>query len=334
MQRQQQERLLQKFMEEMVKMQRDQQKDLQEQLGKMRLQQAECNATPGAQTQDDISVVVAEVRNLKKDFKDQRDSFDRVDEFSQQCYKQGTDDQPQIKQGMKKKNGSGRSTGSVGTGTTVQDTVLICKAATRLDHQKRGDLLRPPDDEEGQMPMQSSFLPTPQTWSEVVRKKRKTPMSGIGTQPIASTAKDRRRDAAWVVKKQMPKTEAVIIDNLAKGETSATIMGLVTFLDVEAVDAEVKGATLTKTGSILIEVASKQGVERLAAGIRGVVGNKAAVRRPQHVTPVLLLDLLNWIREADVPNVLANIDPCLKDTAVKISYGSHGARLTSKFRCQ
>ncbi|CAI6347914.1 unnamed protein product [Macrosiphum euphorbiae] len=164
------------------------------------------------------------------------------------------------------------------------------------------------------------------TWSQVVGRTRKesnrNPRQAQQQQqreePRAKT-KNKRKEAARLVKSRTPKTEAIMIDQLAEGETYASVMKRVTAIDLNPLGVTVRGAKRSKAGGIIIEVDGKDDADRLAEGIREAVGAAAAVRRPTRSTPILILDVPNWIEEAEVISQLVNFDSSFGDCQIRIS---------------
>ena len=85
-------------------------------------------------------------------------------------------------------------------------------------------------------------------------------------------------------------------------------MRKVTAIDLNTLGVTVKGAKRSKAGGIIILVGEKDDADRLAEGIREVVGAAAAVRRPTRSTPILILDVPTWMVEAEVVSHLVNFD--------------------------
>ncbi|CAI6346792.1 unnamed protein product [Macrosiphum euphorbiae] len=110
-----------------------------------------------------------------------------------------------------------------------------------------------------------------------------------------------------------------MIDQLAEGETYASVMKKVTAIDLNPLGVTVRGAKRSKAGGIIIEVDGKDDADRLAEGIREAVGAAAAVRRPTRSTPILILDVPNWIEEAEVISQLVNFDSSFGDCQIRIS---------------
>jgi len=167
-------------------------------------------------------------------------------------------------------------------------------------------------------------------WSEVVRKKKKPKAKVQSTAEVGANApqarsKNNRGDAIRLVKRRTPKTEAIMIDQLAEGETYASVMKSVTSIDLNPLGVTVRGAKRSKAGGIIIEVDGKEDADRLADGIREAVGAAAAVRRPTRSTPILIRDLPNWIEEAEVVSHLVFFDSCFGDCQIRIS-DNQGAR--------
>lgn len=110
------------------------------------------------------------------------------------------------------------------------------------------------------------------------------------------------------MKSRIPKTEAIIIDRLAEGETYASVMKRVTAIDLNPLGVTVKGAKRSKAGGIIIEVDEKDDADRLAEGISEAVRTSAAVRRSTRSTPIFIPDVPNWMEEAEVVSHLVNFD--------------------------
>lgn len=61
----------------------------------------------------------------------------------------------------------------------------------------------------------------------------------------------------------------------------------------------------TRAGGILLEVEGEEKAGILERRIREVVGEEARIRRPERKTPVLLLNIPEWVEAEDVANSLA-----------------------------
>lgn len=147
----------------------------------------------------------------------------------------------------------------------------------------------------------------------------------MGANAPQARSKNNRGDAIRLVKRRTPKTEAIMIDQLAEGETYASVMKSVTSIDLNPLGVTVKGAKCSKAGGIIIEVDGKEDADRLADGIREAIGAAAAVRRPTRSTPILIRDVPNWIEEAEVVSHLVCFDSCFGDCQIRIS-DNQGAR--------
>lgn len=131
-------------------------------------------------------------------------------------------------------------------------------------------------------------------------------------------------EAARLVKSRTPKTEAIVIDQVAEGETYASVMRKVTAIDLNTLGVAVKGAKRSRAGGIIIEVGGKDDADRLAEGIREVVGAAAAVRRPTRSTPILILDVPTWMEEAEVVSHLVNFDSSFGDCHIRVADNQGG----------
>jgi len=166
-------------------------------------------------------------------------------------------------------------------------------------------------------------------WSEVARKKNPKPKVQSATEVTANAPRNkvekRSSEAARLVRNRTPKTEAIMIEKLAEGETYASVMKRVTAIDLNPLGITVKGAKRSKAGGILIEVDGKDGADRLAEGIREAVGVTATVRRPVRSTPILILDVPIWMEETEVASQLSNFDDSFRDCKIRLS-DSRGGR--------
>lgn len=165
-------------------------------------------------------------------------------------------------------------------------------------------------------------------WSEVVRRKKPKP-KGQNTAEVVENApraraKNKKNEAVRLVKSRTPKTEAIMIDQLAEGETYTSVMKRVTAIDLNPLGITVKGAKRSKAGGIIIEVDGKDDADRLAERIREAVGATVAVRRPTRSTPILILDVPNWMEEAEVVSHLVNFDSSFGDCQIRISDNPRG----------
>lgn len=139
-----------------------------------------------------------------------------------------------------------------------------------------------------------------------------------------ASTKNKKNEAARLVKSRTPKTEAIMIDQLAEGETYASVMKRVTAIDLNLLGVTVKGAKRSKAGGIIIEVDGKDDADRLAEVIKVAVGAAAAVRRPTRSTPILILDVPKWIEEAEAVLHLVNFESSFGDCQIRISDNQGG----------
>ena len=165
-------------------------------------------------------------------------------------------------------------------------------------------------------------------WSEVARKRKPKPKVQSTTEVAANApwnrAKKKSSEAARLVKNRTPKTEAIMIDKLTERETYASVMKRVTAIDLNSLGITVKGAKRSKAGGIIIEVDGKDDADRLAEVIGETVGATATVRRPIRSTPILILDVPNWIEETELASQLSNFDDNFRDCKIRLSDGRGG----------
>lgn len=157
--------------------------------------------------------------------------------------------------------------------------------------------------------------PTP--WTQVVGRKAKVkaPANAFtGDNQLRPPAqRDRRAEAISLLKRRVPKSAAVVIQRPSEeGETLTSVMKKVSNgVNLTELDVKILNTRRTKTGGILLEVGSQEEANALADKVRKVVGNTARVNLPERRTPVLLLDVPDWLEEEEVRDSLhkAGVDP-------------------------
>ncbi|KAL4125988.1 hypothetical protein QTP88_010220 [Uroleucon formosanum] len=118
-------------------------------------------------------------------------------------------------------------------------------------------------------------LQAQQTWSEVVRRRKK-PQQPADRQPRSAI------DKIALLRRRAPKTMAVIIDRPAEGGSLASVMKKVLgSINLQSLGVKVLTTKKTRAGGILLEVVGNEKATLLAGKIRKVVGDAARVRLPE-----------------------------------------------------
>ncbi|XP_026818965.1 uncharacterized protein LOC113557592 [Rhopalosiphum maidis] len=165
------------------------------------------------------------------------------------------------------------------------------------------------------------------TWSQVVQRgKRKSP-SRPKAQPSPATEK------ISLLRQRAPRTAAVTIDRPAEGGSLAAVMKRVSgSVSLASLGVKVVTTRRTKAGGILLEVEGEEKARILERRIREVVGEAARVRRPERKTPVLLLDVPEWVEVEDVVGGLGAAGvvvaaPDVDRISIRKNGGSRGDRV-------
>lgn len=107
--------------------------------------------------------------------------------------------------------------------------------------------------------------------------------------------------AEALVRSRIPKTAAVTIDAVKEGLSYAEVMKRVTTkINLQDIGVKVNKVRRTKTGAILIEVVGKEEATKLADSLQSAIGEIARISRPSRRTPVLILDILDWIEDEEI----------------------------------
>lgn len=117
----------------------------------------------------------------------------------------------------------------------------------------------------------------------------------------------RTSSTGWREKLETRKTVAVVIDRPStEGASLVSIMKKMSSgVDLEALGVKVLTTKTTKAGGVLLEVDAEGGdVDPLVKAILAMVGDKARVRRLERRTPVLLLDVPEWVEEEEIKSGL------------------------------
>lgn len=147
-------------------------------------------------------------------------------------------------------------------------------------------------------------------WSKVVGRKtcQKIPkndnskVKNPSTQPPQVRTVDRTAKTIAMLKKRVPKSAAVVIKSPdGEGKTlTSVVRQITTEVDLTALGVTVKDTRRTKFGAILLEVDSVDEAEKLADTLRSVVGKSACIEIPIRRTPVMIIDVPEWVEVTDI----------------------------------
>lgn len=170
-------------------------------------------------------------------------------------------------------------------------------------------------------------------WTTVRKKRRKVGFADIQSgnvdeEPKAvgqaamlnwTAPRKTNADPASLVRKRTPKSEAVIISDPKDGESYAGVMKRVMAeVNLNELEVDVIGSRRTKAGAILLEVKSKDEADRLADKLRQTIQENARVVRPTRRTPVLIVDVPEWMSPEEIRNDIITTDANLVGTNITI----------------
>lgn len=90
---------------------------------------------------------------------------------------------------------------------------------------------------------------------------------------------------------------------------------------------EVVKTRLSKAGAIVLEVKAKEEADKLAASLSAVIGDDAKVFRPTRRTPVLVLDIPEWMTPEEVARDVSMADADILEAEVTIRDNTGGGRV-------
>jgi len=138
----------------------------------------------------------------------------------------------------------------------------------------------------------------------------------------------KKTDVEATVRRRIPKTEAVTIAEPAEGETYASVMRLVTScIDPQELGIQIGKVRRTKAGAILMEVNGKEAADKLASHLRETIGQRAKVNRSRRMTPVLIINIPDWVDDDKVKNAVAAADPSLEIAGISIRENAGGGKV-------
>lgn len=161
-------------------------------------------------------------------------------------------------------------------------------------------------------------------WTTIQKKER--PKGDSNGKEVKYT--HRNSDSKNLVKKRIPKTWAVMIADPSEGETYASIMKRVTTsMNTGEMGVNIGNARRTKSGAILLEVKDQEESEKLENHLNREVGNRARISRPTRSTPVLLLNIPDWLSEEDAREEIRRANVCLNDAEIAFRENAGGGRV-------
>jgi hypothetical protein len=93
------------------------------------------------------------------------------------------------------------------------------------------------------------------------------------------------------------------------------------------IDVEIGAVRRTKAGSILLEVDGKEKADRLSDHLHRAVGEMAKIYRPTRTTPVLVVNIPDWMDDDQVENDIRAFDADLTNATVRVRENAGGGRV-------
>jgi len=181
------------------------------------------------------------------------------------------------------------------------------------DQENGGDQLEGPTQEQ---------LPE---WTEV---RRRRPKPAKATKEAARTTPAKKIGTEAMVRRRVPKTEAVTIAEPAEGETYASVMRLVTScIDPQELGIQIGKVRRTKAGAILMEVNGKEAADKLSSHLSDTIGQRAKVSRPRRMTPVLIINIPDWVDDDKVKSAIAAADPSIEVVGISLRDNAGGGKV-------
>jgi len=161
-------------------------------------------------------------------------------------------------------------------------------------------------------------------WKEVA-KRRGTKNPSKAKQ---NTTTNKKPDAEALVRRRAPRAEAVTIADPADGETYASVMRLATScIDLQEHEIEIGRVRRTKAGAILMEVSGKEKADKLSTLICKTLGQRAKVSRPRRTTPVLVINIPEWLDDDKVKCTIVEADPGLDSSCISLRENAGGGKV-------
>lgn len=124
--------------------------------------------------------------------------------------------------------------------------------------------------------------------------------------------------------------EAVVIGNVAEGTSYAEVMKRVmNGVQLQDLGVEILKARRIKAGAFLLEVPNKEEATKLSDSLLNVLGDMVQVTRPSRRTPVLILNIPDWLEDEQVLKDITSADEALTTEKFIIRNNSGGGRVAS-----
>jgi len=94
-----------------------------------------------------------------------------------------------------------------------------------------------------------------------------------------------------------------------------TIMENVKLDDIEV---QVDSVRMTIAGSILLQVKGKEKADRQTCHLKNAVGERPKIQRPSRNTPMMAINIPEWMVEEQIGDCIRAADPSLVNTVVKV----------------
>ncbi|CAI6369044.1 unnamed protein product [Macrosiphum euphorbiae] len=193
-------------------------------------------------------------------------------------------------------------------------------ASQTADSEKLATQIMPVDQSETPEQSQNS------EWTEARKKKSKPAL--VNLEPNRPPRKP--WDAAALVRKRTPKTEAVTISNPKEGTSYADVMKKVmSEVNLQEIGVEVSNTRRTKAGGILLEIKGKAGADLLAERLKNTIGDQACISRPSRTTQILVVNIADWLEEARVIDDIRRADEGLQSATIVVRNNSGGGRVAA-----
>jgi len=120
----------------------------------------------------------------------------------------------------------------------------------------------------------------------------------------------------------------VTIADTAYGETFASVMRLAkSCIGPQEHGIEIGKVRRTKTGAILMEVSGKEEADKLSTLLFETLGQRAEVSRPRRTTPVLVINIPEWLDDDKVKCTIVAVDPSLDSSSISLRENAGGGKV-------
>jgi len=161
-------------------------------------------------------------------------------------------------------------------------------------------------------------------WSTVRGKKSRRDV------PQRQTTTSGKSSAEALVRKRIPKAEAVTISNPKEGISYADVMKKVmSEVNLQEIGVEVNNTRRTKAGGILLEIKDKAGADLLAERLKSAIDDQACISRPSRTTQILVVNIADWLEEGRVIDDIRRADERLQSATIVVRNNSGGGRVAA-----